>query len=108
MRAIIVGFGAMSDPYMPLERELRQTRGALELLAAHGFGATVQTKSDLVMRDLDLLAEIHGKAKAVVQVTLTTYDEALCRILEPTCAPPPAGSRSWRHAGSEEFPRWFG
>lgn len=82
-RPIMVGFGAMSDPYMPLERELRQTRGALELLAAHGFGATVQTKSDLVMRDLDLLAEIHGKAKAVVQVTLTTYDEALCRILEP-------------------------
>lgn len=82
-RPTMVGFGFMSDPYMPLERELRQTRGALELLAAYGFGVAVQTKSDLVMRDLDLLAEIHGNAKAVVQVTLTTYDEALCRILEP-------------------------
>ena len=82
-RPTMGGFGFMSDPYMPLERELRQTRGALELLAAYGFGVAVQTKSDLVMRDLDLLAEIHGNAKAVVQVTLTTYDEALCRILEP-------------------------
>ena len=66
-RPTMVGFGFMSDPYMPLERELRQTRGALELLAAYGFGVAVQTKSDLVMRDLDLLAEIHGNAKAVVQ-----------------------------------------
>ena len=49
-RPTMVGFGFMSDPYMPLERELRQTRGALELLAAYGFGVAVQTKSDLVMR----------------------------------------------------------
>ena len=79
-RPTMVGFGFMSDPYMPLERELRQTRGALELLAAYGFGVAVQTKSDLVMRDLDLLAEIHGNAKAVVQVTLTTYDLSLIHI----------------------------
>lgn len=79
----MVSFGSMTDPYIPLERKLGYTRGALELLARYGFGAAVQTKSDLLMRDLDVLTEIEARAKAVVQVTLTTYDEKLCRILEP-------------------------
>lgn len=79
----MVSFGSMTDPYIPLERKLGFTRSALELLARYGFGVSVQTKSDLLMRDLDVLTEIHTRAKAVVQVTLTTYDEKLCRILEP-------------------------
>lgn len=79
----MIGTGAMSDPYLPIEEELRLTRGALELIYEHGFGATVLTKSDLVLRDLDLLAKINRRAKAVVQMTLTTYDDRLCRILEP-------------------------
>ena len=79
----MIGTGAMTDPYLPLEKELRLTRGALELIEAYGFGAAVQTKSDLVLRDLDLLAAIKEKSKAVVQMTLTTHDAGLCRILEP-------------------------
>ncbi|MBQ8641740.1 MAG: radical SAM protein [Clostridia bacterium] len=79
----MIGTGAMCDPYMPLERELELTRRCLEIIHRYGFGAAVQTKSDLVLRDLDLLAAIHENAKAVVQMTLTTADEALCRILEP-------------------------
>ena len=79
----MIGTGSMSDPYMPRERELGLTRRCLELICRYGFGATVQTKSDLVLRDLDLLAEIHRRAKCVVQLTLTTWDPALCRILEP-------------------------
>ena len=79
----MIGTGAMSDPYLPLERELRLTRRCLELIDAYDFGLSIQTKSDLILRDLDLLKSINRKTKCVVPMTLTTYDEALCRILEP-------------------------
>ena len=79
----MIGTGAMCDPYMPCERELRLTRRCLELIARYDFGAAVLTKSDLVLRDLDLLEQINRQQKTVVQMTLTTYDEALCRIIEP-------------------------
>lgn len=79
----MIGTGSMSDPYIPAERELRLTRRCLELIAQYEFGAAVLTKSDLVLRDLDLLTEINRRQKAVVQMTLTTLDEDLCRIIEP-------------------------
>ncbi len=79
----MVWTGAMSDPYIPLEEELGLTRRCLELIAEYGFGLAIQTKSDRILRDLDLLKEIHRKAKCVVQMTLTTYDDDLCRIIEP-------------------------
>lgn len=79
----MIGTGAMSDPYQPLEKELRLTRRCLELIDEYGFGLAIQTKSDLILRDLDLLKSISHKTKCVVQITLTTSDEDLCRILEP-------------------------
>lgn len=79
----MIGTGSMSDPYMPLETELRYTRKALELIYHYGFGATLITKSDRVLEDLDLLRAINEKTKCVIQMTLTTYDEELCRKLEP-------------------------
>ena len=79
----VVSTGAMSDPYIPLEKELRLTRGALEIIERHGFGVSLLTKSTLVLRDIDLLQKIAQKAKCVVQMTLTTHDENLCKILEP-------------------------
>ena len=79
----MIGTGSMSDPYLPIEKERRLTRRCLELIDEYGFGLAIQTKSDLILRDLDLLKRIHRKTKCVVQVTLTTYDEDLCRILEP-------------------------
>lgn len=79
----MIGTGSMTDPYIPLEEELRLTRGALELIRDYGFGVSVLTKSTRVLRDLDLLADINRRAKAVVQMTLTTHDDRLCRILEP-------------------------
>ena len=82
-RPCMIGTGSMSDPYMPLEKELGYTRRALELINKYGFGATLITKSDLVLRDIDLLQAINERAKCVVQMTLTTYDEQLCKILEP-------------------------
>ncbi len=53
----------------------------------YGFGVTPQTKSDLIMRDIDLLADINKKAKAVVQMTLTTADDELCKLIEPAVCP---------------------
>ena len=79
----MIGTGAMSDPYIPLEETLRLTRGALELIQRYGFGVAIQTKSTRILRDLELLKEINNQSKAVVQMTLTTYDEKLCRLVEP-------------------------
>ena len=79
----MIGTGSMSDPYMHCEEQLRLTRRCLEIIRNYGFGVTVQTKSDRILQDIDLLDEINRQAKAVVQMTLTTYDDALCGILEP-------------------------
>ncbi|MGI6663169.1 MAG: radical SAM protein [Bacillota bacterium] len=79
----MIGTGAMSDPYIPIENQLNLTRRCLEIIAGHGFGLAIQTKSTRILRDLDLLKRINDAAKCVVQMTLTTYDESLCKILEP-------------------------
>lgn len=79
----MIGTGAMSDPYIPLEMKLRHTRTALELIEKYNFGVTLHTKSARILRDLDLLKRINEKTKCVVQMTLTTYDERLCSIIEP-------------------------
>ena len=79
----MIGTGAMSDPYLHLEKEYGLTRRCLELIDEYGYGLAIQTKSDMILRDLDLLKSINSKTKCVVQITLTTYDENLCRILEP-------------------------
>ncbi len=79
----MLGTGSMTDPYIPLERELEITRKALELAYRHCFGFTLITEPDLVLRDLDVLRAINEETKCVVQMTLTTYDEGLCRKLEP-------------------------
>ena len=79
----MIGTGSMSDPYMHCEAELGLTRKCLEIILRRGFGAAIQTKSDRILRDLDLLEEINRNAKCVVQMTLTTWDPPLCRIIEP-------------------------
>ncbi len=86
-RPTMIGTGAMCDPYMPLERELQLTRRCLEVIEKHGFGATVLTKSELILRDLELFQRINYKTKAVVQISLTTLDERLSRLTEPNVCP---------------------
>lgn len=83
----MIGCGAMSDPYIPLEKKIEYTRSALKLIDRYGFGFTCITKSDLILRDLDLLKRINEKTKVVVQMTLTTADDELCGILEPNVCP---------------------
>ncbi|MBU3192443.1 SPL family radical SAM protein [Clostridium algidicarnis] len=79
----MVATGAMCDPYIHLEESLRNTRKCIEIINTYGFGVSIQTKSARILKDLDLLKDINGKTKCVVQMTLTTYDEDLCRIIEP-------------------------
>lgn len=79
----MIGTGSMTDPYIPLEMELQHVRKALSLIERYGFGFTVITKSDRILRDLDLLRKINEKTKCVVQMTLTTCDKELCRKIEP-------------------------
>lgn len=79
----MIGTGSMCDPYLQAERELKLTRRCLELIDQYEFGVAIQTKSTLFLRDMDLLCSINQKTKAVVQMTLTTYDESLCKLIEP-------------------------
>ena len=79
----MIGTGSMTDPYIPLEMKLGNVRKAFELVYEYGFGFTVITKSNRILRDLDLLQKINEKTKCVVQMTLTTCDEDLCRKIEP-------------------------
>ena len=79
----MIGTGAMTDPYIPLEMRLEYTRKALLVIEKYGFGVSLLTKSDRVLRDIDILKRINKASKAVVQMTLTTADDDLCRIIEP-------------------------
>lgn len=100
----MVGMGAMTDPYLHLEKKLCYVRNALKLIDRYGFGFTAITKSDLVLRDLDLLKSINNKSKAVIQMTLTTYDDELCKIIEPNV---PATSKRFevlKRLNSENIP----
>lgn len=80
----MIGTGSMSDPYIPLENQIKNTRKCLEIIEKYGFGLSILTKSNLILRDLDLLKKINEKAKCIVQMTITTYDDKLCKILEPS------------------------
>lgn len=79
----MIGTGSMCDPYLPIEENERLMRTCLETIDRYEFGVTLLTKSNLVLRDLDLLKRINQKTKAVVCTTFTTFDEDLCQIVEP-------------------------
>lgn len=84
----VVGTGSMSDPYNPFEEELQLTRRALTLLEAYGFGAAIATKSDLIVRDIDVLSSIHRTMPAICKITLTTCDDGLAAKVEPHAPSP--------------------
>ncbi|WP_323735780.1 radical SAM protein [Methanosphaera sp. ISO3-F5] len=79
----MIGLGSMSDPYIPLEKNIEYTRKTLELAYNYGHGFTCITKSDLILRDIELLKKINQNTKAVVQVTLTCTDDKISKIIEP-------------------------
>lgn len=85
-----IGTGSMNDPYMPLERKLRMAGQALEIIAEFGFPVHVLTKSDLVLRDAEILQAIRQRTSAVVSFTITTADDELARQVEPGAPSPTA------------------
>lgn len=82
----IIGTGSMSDPYNPFEKNYKLTRKALELINAHGFGISVATKSDLIVRDIDILKKIANNSPVIIKITITTADDGLCKMIEPNVA----------------------
>ena len=83
----VIGIGSMSDTYNPMELKYEQTRGALKLISKYNFGVSIDTKSDLILRDLDILKEINSKNNVIIKFTITTPHDELSRIIEPrVCA----------------------
>ncbi len=83
----IIGIGAMSDTYNPFEIKYEQTRGALKLISKYNYGISIDTKSDLILRDLDLLKEINSKNNVIIKFTITTPNDALSKVIEPNVCP---------------------
>lgn len=79
----MIGTGSMTDPYIHLEKKLENTRKCLELIYKYGFGLSIQTKSNLILRDIELLKKINERTKCVVSITMTTYDDKLAKLIEP-------------------------
>ena len=105
----MISTGAMCDPYMHCEETVGLTRQCLQVIDRYGFGLAIQTKSDRVLRDLPLLKSIHQKAKCVVQITLTTADDRLCRLIEPNVCPTSRRTQVLRILRDEGIPTvvWF-
>lgn len=79
----VIGIGAMSDTYNPFEKEYEITRKALKLISKYNFGVSIETKSNLITRDIDLFKEINSKANVILKFTITTADDVLSKIIEP-------------------------
>ena len=86
-KPFMVVTGAMTDPYIPIEKRLQHVRKCLELIYRYGYGFSCLTKSDLILRDLDLLKKINEKTKVVVQITITAANDELCKKIEPNVSP---------------------
>ena len=78
----VVSFGTLSDPYNPEEEKLELTRNALKLISKYGFGVSIDTKSDLILRDIDLLQEISQNNSVIIKISVTTTDDELAKKLE--------------------------
>lgn len=79
----VVGIGAMSDTYNPYEKDRKITRNALLLLEKYGFGIGIDTKSTLILRDIDILQRIAENSSCIVKITITTSDDNLAKVIEP-------------------------
>lgn len=79
----IIAMGAMSDPYNKLEEHLELTREALKLFDRYGFGVILATKSDLVVRDIDVLQSISRHSPVLIKMTITCVDDKLAKLIEP-------------------------
>ena len=83
----VIQIGAMSDTYNPFERKYEITRNALKLIDKYGFGVAIATKSDLILRDLDILKKINEHSPVIIKLTITTFKDDLSKIIEPNVCP---------------------
>ena len=88
VKPALVGMGSMSDPYNPLEGKLELARHALELIDGFSHGVKITTKSDLIVRDIDVLSFIKEHSPVICGLTLTTVDDALAGKVEPRAPSP--------------------
>lgn len=84
-----IALGTVTDPYQPIEREHRITRGILEVLDRTGHPVGIVTKSALVLRDLDILSRMAARGLVKVAISVTTLDRRVARKMEPRAATPP-------------------
>lgn len=82
-KKVIISTGSMTDPYIHLEEKLLMTRRSLEIIEKYGCGINILTKSNRILRDIEILDRINKKSKCIVNMTLTTFNENLCKIIEP-------------------------
>ncbi|HEX9062445.1 MAG TPA: radical SAM protein, partial [Clostridia bacterium] len=85
-RTGVIGTGAMSDPYNPLEKEFMLTKGALELINLYRFGVSIATKSDLILRDIEIIKEISVHSPVLIKISITTSDDNICKKVEQNVA----------------------
>ena len=93
--------GSVTDAYQPVERKYRLTRAILEILLKHNFPVSILTKSDLVVRDIDLFRQF---SECEVGLTITSMDENVARNFEPHASSPKRGLRRLRHCIKMELP----
>ena len=98
-----VGVSTVCDPYQPLEAELELTRKCIELLSQRGFSVSIQTKSSLVLRDIELVVP----EKFDMGVTITTMDRELSSELEPKASPPSARAQVLEEFASRGVETWL-
>jgi len=103
-RCAVLAMGTNTDPYQPAEKRLRITRTVLEVLREHGHPVSIVTKGQLILRDLDILAEMAARGLASVAVSVTTLDRRLKTALEPRTADPAARLRTIRALSAAGIP----
>lgn len=89
----IIGIGAMSDTYNPFEKQWEITRRALQVIADNHFGVSIETKSDLIVRDIDLFEKINLSQNSILKFTITTAEDELSRKIEPGVC---VSSKRWK------------
>lgn len=92
----VVGIGAMSDAYNPFEARYELTRGALKLLSLYNFGISIETKSSMILRDVDIMTEINAKNNAIMKMTITTPKDDIAKLIEPHVSLPSERFRAVR------------
>ena len=99
----IVGIGSMSDTYNPMEKTYEQTRNALKLIEKYNYGVSIDTKSDLILRDLDILKEINKKNNVIIKFTITTPKDKLSKFSRRYGSTPGASSITTLSVSTDSF-----